>query len=144
MVTYVHPIPLQQFHPEGMVIPLYGGRVQAGFPSPADDFLEGQIDLNTQLIKHPAATFMVRAQGDSMVGAGIFDGDVLVVDRSLEASEGKVVIVALNGELTVKRLCYRQGRPELHPENPRHKPILIPEGQELHIWGVVTNVIHAL
>ena len=86
------------------MVPLYGNEVPAGFPSPADDYAEGVLDLNAHLIREPTATFFVRARGDSMIGAGIHDGDLLVVDRSLEATNGKVVIVSINGELTVKRL----------------------------------------
>jgi DNA polymerase V len=125
-------------------IPLYACGVSAGFPSPADDYLEGALDLNTHLVHQPAATFFVRASGDSMIGAGIHDGDLLVVDRSLEAKEGRVVIAAVNGELTVKRLAKSNGRMQLEAENPRYAPILFNEEDSVHIWGVVTNVIHPL
>lgn len=121
---------------------LYGSKVAAGFPSPADDYLEGSLDLNEYLIKHPAATFMVRAQGDSMKDAGIHNGDLLVVDRSLQASHNKIVIAALNGELTVKRLSCCEGRVRLMPANKSYAPIDITDEQELVIWGVVTHVIH--
>ncbi|STX52421.1 SOS (error prone) mutagenesis protein UmuD (RumA) [Legionella busanensis] len=121
---------------------LYGSKVAAGFPSPADDYLESSLDLNEYLIKHPAATFMVRAQGDSMKDAGIQNGDLLIVDRSIEATHGKVVIAALNGELTVKRLSCRNGRVCLIPANPSYSPIDITEETVLVIWGVVTHVIH--
>ena len=123
-------------------IPLYASRVRAGFPSPADDYIERHLDLNKHLIKHPAATFFVTASGDSMTGAGIASGDMLVVDRSLEATHGAIVIAAINGELTVKRLSRSAGRVQLLPENTQYKPIEITQEEELVIWGVVTYVIH--
>jgi len=119
-------------------------RVAAGFPSPADDFLEGQLDLNEHLIRHPAATFFVRVTGDSMVGAGIHSGDMLIVDRALEPTDKKVVIAVVNGELTVKRLQKQRDRLILIPENDAYKPIIVEEGTDFEIWGVVTNVIHSL
>jgi DNA polymerase V len=123
-------------------VPLYGGTVRAGFPSPADDYIETMLDLNEYLIKHPAATFFVRASGDSMINAGIHSGDILVVDRSLEAVHGKIVIAALNGELTVKRLVQNKGQLQLAAENPNFPPITITEEFDMVIWGVVTHVIH--
>lgn len=123
-------------------LPLFSSRVSAGFPSPADDYMECTLDLNTHLIPHPAATFFVKASGDSMQGAGIQTGDILIVDRSLEASHGKIVIAAINGELTVKRLSRQPGRVQLLPENPRYAPIDITADQDVVIWGVVTHVIH--
>src|SRR3989338_6758465 len=103
-----------------LALPLYSSSVRAGFPSPADDYIEKHLDLNNYLIKHPAATFLVRAQGDSMLNAGIHDGDILVVDRSLEPGHGRIVIAALNGELTVKRLYRHQGEVKLVAENPEY------------------------
>jgi len=125
-------------------IPLYASGVSAGFPSPADDYLEGALDLNEHLIQQPAATFFVRASGDSMIGAGIHDGDLLVVDRSLEATDGRVVIAAINGELTVKRLSKKGNTVQLEAENPRYSPIRFNEEDSVHLWGVVTNVVHSL
>lgn len=127
-----------------VMVPLYASVVSAGFTSPADDYLDRKLDLNEYLIKHPAATFFVRAAGESMLGAGIHDGDILIVDRSLEAINGKVVIAVVDGQLTVKRLAVARGRPMLLPENEQYRPIEINEGNEVIIWGVVTNVIHAL
>ncbi|MFI4963418.1 MAG: LexA family protein [Legionellales bacterium] len=127
---------------ESYKIPLYGGKVRAGFPSPADDYIETMLDLNEHLIKHPAATFFVKASGDSMINAGIQSGDILVVDRSVEAVHGKIVIAALNGELTVKRLCQQHGQLQLVAENPNFPPIDITEEYDMIIWGVVTYVIH--
>lgn len=123
-------------------IPLYACRVRAGFPSPADDYIETHLDLNSHLIAHPAATFFVTASGDSMIGAGIASGDMLVVDRSLEAVHGKIVIAAINGELTVKRLARVGSAVQLMPENPDYPPIDITGEEDLVIWGVVTHVIH--
>jgi DNA polymerase V len=128
--------------PPTYTLPLYANHVQAGFPSPADDYIETHLDLNTHLIKHPAATFFVIASGDSMTGAGIQSGDMLIVDRSLEASHGKIIIAAIDGELTVKRLSRDQMRVQLLPENKNYPPIDITQEQELVIWGVVTHVIH--
>jgi DNA polymerase V len=129
---------------KGYRLPLYAGRVSAGFPSPADDYLEGALDLNEHLIRHPAATFFVRVSGDSMLGAGIHQDDILVVDRSLEATSGRIVVVALDGELTVKRLHVGAGGIRLLAENPAYPAIVIGDERELHVWGVVTSVIHRL
>lgn len=123
--------------------PLFGSRVRAGFPSPADDHLDADINLHAHVVKHPAATFFVRAEGDSMQGDGIHDGDLLVVDRSLEPAPGRVLIVALNGELTVKRVEHIGHRPYLTASNPRYRPIPL-TGQEAQVWGVVTHVVHSL
>ena len=125
-------------------LPIFLGRLPAGFPSPADDYLEGKLDLNRHLIKHPAATFFVRVTGDSMIGAGIHSGDLLVVDRSLEPADKNVVVAVLDGELTVKRLSKQNGILRLLPENRNYQPIEITPQQTIEIWGVVTSVIHAL
>ncbi|WP_031218372.1 MULTISPECIES: LexA family protein [unclassified Halomonas] len=124
-------------------LPLMGCRVRAGFPSPADDHLEAEINLHEHVVKHPAATYFVRAEGDSMLGDGIHDGDLLVVDRSLEPLPGRVVVIALEGEPTVKRLARRGGEVWLLASNPRFAPIPL-AGRECHVWGVVTHVLHAL
>jgi len=123
-------------------LPLYASTVRAGFPSPADDYIERKLDLNQHLIKHPAATFFVKASGDSMIHAGIQSGDMLVVDRSLEPAHGRIVIAAINGELTVKRLSRQNNQVKLLAENPDYPPIDITDEQDLVIWGVVTHVIH--
>ena len=125
-------------------LPIFLGRLPAGFPSPADDYLEGKLDLNRHLIKHPAATFFVRVTGDSMIGAGIHSGDLLVVDRSLEPADKHVVVAVLDGELTVKRLFKQNGVLRLLPENLNYQPIEITPQQTIEIWGVVTSVIHSL
>jgi DNA polymerase V len=125
-------------------LPLFAHKIPAGFPSPADDHLEATIDLNQQYIRHPAATFFVRVQGNSMIGAGIHNNDMLVVDRSLEAKSGSIVIAVINGELTVKRLLMDGNEVWLMPENQEFQPLQITDGIELHIWGVVAHVIHSL
>ena len=125
-------------------LPLYSSRVPAGFPSPGDDYIETYLDLNKRCIQHPAATFFVIASGDSMTNAHIHEGDMLVVDRSLEATHGKIVIAAINGELTVKRLSHLNGRIQLLPENENYKPIDITDQQDLVIWGVVKHIIKDL
>lgn len=125
-------------------LPLYSCPVSAGFPSPAEDYLEGKLDLNKKLIKNPAATFFVRVSGDSMLGAGIHAGDILIVDRSLEARDGRVVIAVVNGELLVKRLRRERGRLYLVSENPEYPPLLVTDLMDFEVWGVVTNVVHAL
>lgn len=125
-------------------LPLFMEPVSAGFPSPTGDYIEGKLDLNQHLIRHPAATFFVRVTGDSMLGAGIHSGDILIVDRAVEATHGKVVVVALDGELTVKRLSLHKDKVVLLPENDRYYPIEITDNRQFEIWGVVTNVIHPL
>ena len=121
--------------------PLFSHKVAAGFPSPADDYIEGRLSLDEHLISNKDATFFVRAKGNSMVGAGIFDGDLLVVDKSLTPTSGDIVIAIVDGDLTVKRLIKRGGKITLKPENPRFKEIEFKEGQELLIWGVVTSSV---
>jgi len=122
--------------------PLVDATVMAGFPSPAEQYTEAPLDLNELLVKHPAATFFVRAAGDSMIDAGIRPGDILVVDRSMEPHDGAVVIAALDGEFTVKFFRNDGAGVRLEASNRRYKPI-IPDGEaELRIFGVVTAVIH--
>ena len=124
--------------------PLFLCHVAAGFPSPADDYVEGPLDLNEHVIKHPSATYFVRASGDSMNGAGIFNGDLLIVDRSLEPIHGKVVIAEVDGQLTVKRLSKLNDHFSLQSENASYPPIELQEGNEVVVWGVVTHVLHNL
>lgn len=124
--------------------PLYLVPVAAGFPSPAEDYIEGTLDLNRHLIKHPAATFFVKVTGDSMINAGIHPHDTLIVDRAIDAVDKKVVIAVLNGELTVKRLRIKNNEFYLVPENKNYPVIKIEKDTDFQIWGVVTNVIHPL
>lgn len=124
----------------------FNANVSCGFPSPADEYLETQLDLNTHLVHKPAATFFVRASGDSMIGAGIYNSDILIVDRSLTARHGHVVLAILNGEFTVKR--YLRPDPSgaiiLQAENKNYKPIPISPESDFQIWGVVTYCLHSL
>lgn len=126
-----------------LALPLFSNRVAAGFPSPAQDYVERQLDLNSLCIQHPSATYFVRAEGDSMQEAGIFPNDLLVVDRALQARHGDIVIAAVLGELTVKQLALHPVV-QLVPRNPNYAPIVITEEQQLDIFGVVTFVIRAL
>ncbi len=125
-----------------MALPLYGNKIAAGFPHPVDDYVESTLDLNEFLIEHPAATFYVRVTGESMINAGISPNDILIVDRAVEPTDGKIVIAALDGELTVKRLVKKQGKVYLYPENDSFKPIEVSPESEFKIWGVVTSAIH--
>ena len=124
--------------------PFFLSGVSAGFPSPADDYLDLKLDLNEHLVKNPAATFFVRVAGDSMTGAGINDNDILVVDRSLEPSNNDIVIAVVNGELTVKRLIKKKNSYLLFAENPAYPPLAVNEDILLEIWGVATYAIHSL
>ena len=131
------------FDQKGKIIrPLFMCGVSAGFPSPADDYIDRLLDLNEFLIKNPPATFFVKVAGDSMIGAGINDGDTLIVDRSIEAANGKIVIAVVNGELTVKRLVKSNNSYRLVAENPNYAALEINEESQFEIWGVVTSVIH--
>ena len=122
--------------------PLFLSGVSAGFPSPADDYVDRKLDLNELLIKNPAATFFVRVAGESMIGAGIQHDDILVVDRSQEPAGGNIVIAVYNGELTVKRLIHDKNGSRLVAENPNYPPLEITEESGCEIWGVVTSVVH--
>lgn len=125
-------------------VPLHLAPVPAGFPSPAEDYQDAGLELNEHLVRDPAATFFARASGDSMLGAGIHSGDILVVDRSLEPAHGRVVVATINGELTVKRLRNIGGRIRLVAENPACAPLESSADSEVEVWGVVTWVIHKL
>ena len=124
------------------LIPVMSYRVPAGFPSPADDYVQDRVDLNEHLILHRDASFILRVSGWSMVGAGIHDGDELIVDRAIEPVDGHVVVAVINGELTVKRLRKSGKTVRLAAENPEYPDIEFDEGEELVIWGVVTRVLH--
>lgn len=124
-------------------LPYVLSRISAGFPSPADDYIENNLSISELLIKNQLSTFLMKASGESMIEAGINDGDVLVVDRSLEARSRDIVIAIFEGNLTVKRLIIKaDGSAILKSENPLYKNILISEYTELEIWGVVTSAIH--
>jgi DNA polymerase V len=125
-------------------IPLAHAYVAAGFPSPADDYIEKNLDLNEYLINNPAATFFVKVSGDSMIDTGIHHGDILVVDRSLDADPGRVVIAVVDGEMLVKRLRIIQQRFVLMAENKDYPPVEITRSTDFSVWGVATYVIHPL
>lgn len=122
-------------------VPMVGSRVAAGFPSPADDYLEHPLDFNELLIAHPAATFAVRVAGDSMTGAKIFPGDIAVVDRSLTPVDGAIILGIIDGDFTIKRFRKRAGKVWLEAANPAYKPITITEDSRFEVWGVVRHTI---
>lgn len=122
-------------------VPFVGDCVHAGFPSPAEDFAAKRIDLTAELITHPQATFLVRVSGESMSGAGITDGDVLIVDRALKPEHGSVVVAMVDGEFTVKYLHQRHGQFKLRAANPTYPDIVPRDGQMVEVWGVVTASI---
>ena len=126
----------------GPKLPFYASAVAAGFPSPADDYLERTLDLHELLVEHPEATFFVRVEGDSMCDAGIVSGDILIVDRSLSPKAGKIVVALLDGEFTVKRLVKQEGKLFLAAENPNYPLIEVTKASDFQVWGVVTYVIH--
>jgi DNA polymerase V len=124
------------------LIPLFSSLVQAGFPSPADDFIEQDLDLNDYLIEHPAATFFIRSTGQSMILDGIFPGDILIVDRARTVKNNEIVIASLNGDFTVKKFCKNNQKIVLKPSNPDFKDIFVNPQDDFQVWGVVTYVIH--
>ena len=123
-------------------LPLFLATVQAGFPSPATDYLDTKLDLNEWLVQHPAATFFVRVSGSSMIGCGIQPGSTLLVDRSIQPSHRQIVVAVLDGEFTVKRLLKKGARVFLAPENPEYEPIEVKAEHNFEVWGVVTCVIN--
>lgn len=135
------PIPFEKR--TELSLPLYLSRIEAGFPSPADDYVEQKLDLNEFLVSNPAATFFLRVKGNSMKGAGIHSGDLLIVDRALEPEDGSIIIAVMDGELTVKRLRHQSNDIQLISENEDYTPISARKYQDFEIWGVVTNVIHS-
>jgi DNA polymerase V len=126
--------------PSKLQLPIYSSSVPAGFPSPADDHIEGRLDLNEHLVRRPAATFFVRVSGHSMRDAGIFDGDLLVIDRSVSPKSDDIVIASIHGELTVKRLQQTGNEWRLAPANPDYPTIKL-DSADNEIWGVVTHSI---
>jgi len=145
--TYSHPISLNQ-EPQALArdlasyeLKLLSHRISAGFPSPAGDYVEDGLDLNNYLVQNKPATFMFTVRGESMIVAGIHDGDKVVVDKALKAKHNDIVVAVVDGEYTIKRLYKYRGRIELRPENPDYQPITFTEGHELQIWGVVIGVV---
>jgi DNA polymerase V len=139
MLMFCHPTHV--IHNSALAIPLYASHISAGFPSPADDYIEAELDLNSLMVRNPPDTFMVRAKGDALSGAGILDGDVLVVDRSIGPKHGMIVVAVVNGEMCVLRLDRKSGSWVLDPENRDFQPLRIRPGQDLEIWGVVTGMV---
>ena len=129
---------------EVLDIPFYQSNVPAGFPSPAEDFMDLDLNLQAYLVQHPSATFCVRVTGDSMQNAGIYSGDVMVVDRALEPQNNTIVLAILDGEFTVKRIQKKGQELYLKPENSKFKPIQITEEMNFQVWGVVTHIIHKI
>lgn len=123
-------------------IPFLSSTVCAGFPSPADDYIEDSLDLNQFLIKQKDSTFFMRVEGDSMVDVGIYSGNILIIDRSIKDFDNKVVVVVLNNEFTVRRFIKKQGRIFLVPANKKYKTMEIIEGMDFEVWGVVTTVLN--
>ncbi len=124
-------------------VPLYTSRPQAGFPAPGDDQIEKVLDINDLVVKHPASTFFVRVEGDSMTGAGIFSGDVLVVDRAVTPKDGTIVVAAVYGEMVVKRLKAIGNTHTLISENKNYKPITVSGNDDCFIWGVVVGSVRS-
>jgi DNA polymerase V len=125
-------------------VPLYSARIAAGFPTYADDHVECYLNFNEYLIQNPADTFCVRVEGNSMIEAGIHENDILVVDNSIEPTDGKIVIASLNSELTVKRLKLKQGKMQLMPENSAYTPIKVTAETDFKILGIAIHVIHSI
>lgn len=125
-------------------VPLYSFRVAAGLPTYADEHVESYLNFNEYFIKNPRTTFCVRVEGSSMIGAGIHENDILVVDNSIEPTNGRIVIACLNSELTVKRLKLKQGKMQLMPENPAYAPIKITAEMDFKILGIAVHVIHSI
>ncbi len=130
--------------PENCRTPLFCDLIKAGFPSPADDYSDSSLDFNEYLIKNKAATFTVRVQGDSMIGAGINSEDLLIVDRSLQPVNNSIIVAIVSGEFTVKRLVKKKGIYYLYPENPDYPIIQITEEMNFQVWGVVSFAVHSL
>lgn len=136
---------LKIFQPEtetDLPLPLFSSSIKAGFPSPAEDHIEEKLDLNRLMVEHPAATFFLRVEGESMENANIQPGDILVVDRALTPQNGQIIVAVLNGEFTLKRLKKKENRLYLLPENPAFPTLEITSETEFQIWGVVTFIIH--
>jgi DNA polymerase V len=142
MPTTLQPLPVADLPP--VYLPLTLACVAAGFPSPAEDHMEATLDLTEHLVRNRTTTFFLRATGTSMLGAGIHPGDLLIVDRSLPATDGRVVVAVLDGEFVCKRLRLVDGRPRLLAENPDCAEVIIRQHTEFSVWGVATFVIHSL
>lgn len=138
--TFSQEVTAAATNPPRLDLPFGLSPVSAGFPSPAEDYAAGRLDLNQYLVRNPVSTFYFQVRGDSMENAQIFDGDILVVDRSIEACHGHIVVAFVNGERLVKRLYMRGGRVALLAENKGYPPLVLTEGSEMEIWGVVIGL----
>lgn len=135
-------VDLQVLTKNKLELPLFQSTIQAGFPSPAEDYIEKNLDLNELIVKNPSSTFFVRVEGHSMCDASINCGDILVIDRSIKATNGKIIVALLNGEFTVKRFVKTSEGCYLEPANKSFSIIKIPENSDFQVWGVVTYVLH--
>ncbi|MEI6691771.1 MAG: translesion error-prone DNA polymerase V autoproteolytic subunit [Chlorobium sp.] len=144
--TRIHSGPVLDFftpdYTTPLELPFAGAAIAAGFPSPAEEYVEISLDLNKELIKHPAATFYARVKGNSMVDAGIEDGDLLIIDKALEPKDGDVAVCFLDGEFTLKRLCVKDDGVYLMPANAEFKPIRISEENDFLVWGILSYIVH--
>lgn len=125
-----------------LTLPLHHSLLAAGFPSPADDYLEARLDLNHHLVNNPTATFFAKVKGHSMEDAGIYEGDIIIVDRSKEVRNNDIAVCVINGEFTVKRICFQGDDIILKPESDAFKPLQITEAHQFMVWGLVTYIIH--
>jgi DNA polymerase V len=135
---------LELFRPDvstAIELPLFETGISAGFPSPADDYIEDRIDLNAELIRNPSSTFFGRVNGDSMINAGIGDGDLIVIDKSIEPKDNSIVVCVIDGEFTVKRFRNNDGEILLVPENEKYKTLKITNENDFRVWGTVTYTI---
>lgn len=125
-----------------LALPLHHSLLAAGFPSPADDYMEASLDLNKHLVQNTSATFFARVKGHSMEDAGIYEGDIIIVDRSKEVRNNDIAVCVINGEFTVKRICFNGDKITLKPESNAFKPVQITEAHQFMVWGLVTYIIH--
>ena len=145
-LSKIHSGPVLDFYTPDFTtqleLPLAAGAISAGFPSPAEEYIELAIDLNKELIKHPAATFYARVKGSSMIDAGIADGDLLIIDKALEPKDGDIAVCFLDGEFTLKRLALKEDGIYLMPANAEFKPIRITEENDFLVWGMLAYIVH--
>ncbi len=145
-LSKIHSGPVLDFYTPDFTtqleLPLAAGAISAGFPSPAEEYIELAIDLNKELIKHPAATFYARVKGSSMIDAGIADGDLLIIDKALEPKDGDIAVCFIDGEFTLKRLALKEDGIYLMPANAEFKPIRITEENDFLVWGMLAYIVH--
>ena len=145
-LSKIHSGPVLDFYTPDFTtqleLPLAAGAISAGFPSPAEEYIELAIDLNKELIKHPAATFYARVKGSSMIDAGIADGDLLIIDKALEPKDGDIAVCFIDGEFTLNRLALKEDGIYLMPANAEFKPIRITEENDFLVWGMLAYIVH--